>query len=58
VTDKPVITSVEYAWTDMGKKMFNVYFTRADGSKWTLRDWARDELDAYTKAMKKLEGAD
>ena len=52
------ITEVAFAWKDNGKKMFNIYFTRADGSKWMLREWAKDELDAYMIAMHKLEGAD
>ena len=51
------ITKVEHAWTDNGKKMFNVWFTRADGTGWVMRDWAKDELDAYVIATRKLEGA-
>lgn len=51
------ITEVVHAWTDNGNRMWNVYYTREDGTQWVLRDWARDELDAYTKAMRKLEGA-
>jgi hypothetical protein len=55
--EKITITEVHHAWTDMGKKMFNVCYTREDGTKWVMRDWANDELDAYVKAMRKLEGA-
>ena len=51
------IDEVKLAWTDIGHKMWNVYFTRADGTQWVMRHWARDELDAYVIAMKKLEGA-
>lgn len=55
---KYTIDSVELAWTDQGNKMWHVYLTREDGSQWVLRDWARDELEAYKKATAKLEGAD
>lgn len=51
------IDKVSHAWTDNGNKMWNVRFIREDGSKWTMRHWARDELDAYVIAMRKLEGA-
>lgn len=51
------IDEVELAWTDMGKKMWNVRYVRDDGTGWVMRHWARDELDAYTIAMKRLEGA-
>jgi hypothetical protein len=57
--EKFTITEVHLAWTDNGKKMFNVWFTRANGSRWLLREWAKDELDAYMVAVKRLEeGAD
>ena len=52
------ITKVALAWTDMGQKMFNVWFTREDGTQWTMRHWADDELDAYVKAIRKVEGAE
>jgi hypothetical protein len=51
------IDKVELRWTDRGNKMFYVYYTRADGSCWVMRHWARDELDAYTIAIRILEGA-
>lgn len=51
------ITEVTHAWTDNGNKMWNVSLTRGDGTRWTMRHWARDELDAYVIAMRKLEGA-
>ena len=54
---KITIDEVVLAWTDNGHKMWNVHYTREDGTQWVLRDWARDELDAYTKAMTKLQGA-
>ena len=52
------ITKVDHAWTDNGNKMWNVWFTREDGSGWTMRHWAKDELDAYVIAIRKLEGAE
>lgn len=51
------INDAKLAWTDMGNKMFNVTYTRSDGTKWVMRHWAKDELDAYVIAMRKLEGA-
>lgn len=51
------IDKVELRWTDRGNKMFYVYYTRADGSCWVMRHWARDELDAYVIAIRILEGA-
>ena len=52
--EKIVIDEVAFAWKDNGKKMFNVHFTRADGSKWMIRQFARDELDAFNIATKYL----
>lgn len=58
VGEKFQITEIELAWTDNGNKMFNVWYTRLDeGTKWFMRHWAEDELDAYILAMRKLEGA-
>jgi hypothetical protein len=55
--EKFTVTEVQHLWTDNGNKMFNVWYVRENGSKWALRTWARDELDAYVAAMRKLEGA-
>lgn len=52
------IDEVKLAWTDNGNKMFNVRFTREDGTQWVMRHWAKDELDAYKIATEKLNGAD
>ena len=52
--EKIVIDEVAFAWKDNGKKMFNVWFTRANGSKWMIRQFARDELDAFNIATKYL----
>lgn len=57
VSGRIAITKAVRMWTDNGNKMFYVYYTRTDGSEWVMRHWARDELDAYMIAMKKLEGA-
>jgi len=53
------VDEVKLAWVDNGHKMWNVRVSRvSDDTKWALRTWARDELDAYNLALKKLEGAD
>jgi hypothetical protein len=49
------ITGVQQAWTDNGKKMWNVWLTRNNESKWTMRVWATDELDAYSQVKRILE---
>ena len=52
------ITEITRDWVDNGNIMFGVRVTRlSDGTKWFMRHWARDELDAYTLAMRKLERA-
>lgn len=52
------IDEVAPAWTDNGHRMWNVRWTRLDdGTQWVMRHWARDELDAYVIAMRKLNGA-
>ncbi len=52
------ITEITREWVDNGHIMFGVRYTRLDeGTKWYMRHWARDELDAYTIAMRKLERA-
>lgn len=51
---KATIEEVKLAWKDNGNKMFNILFTRADGSKWMIRQFARDELDAFNIATKYL----
>ena len=56
--DEITIDEVKHAWTDMGRKMWNVTYTHGPTQgRYVMRTWARDELDAYTIAMKKLEGA-
>ena len=53
------VDEVKLAWIDNDQKMWNVSVTRvADDTKWTMRTWAIDELDAYKKALATLEGAD
>lgn len=51
------IDEVKLAWTDNGHKMWNITYTREDGTQWVMRYWAKDELDAYKIALEKLEGA-
>ena len=51
------IDSVSLAWTDNGNKMWNVWLTKDGQTKWTMRHWAKDELDAYKIAIEKLKGA-
>ena len=56
--DEFTIDEVIHAWTDNGNKMWDVVWTRLDdGTQWWMRHWADDELDAYVKAMRRLEGA-
>ena len=56
--DEITIDEVLYAWTDNGNKMWSVTYTHGPTQgRYVMRTWARDELDAYTIAMKKLEGA-
>lgn len=49
------IDSVSLAWTDNGNKMWNVWITKDGQTKWTMRTWATDELDAYKQAKRILE---
>lgn len=56
---KVTIESVEFAWKDNGHKMWTVFYLREDTQeRFALRTWARDEIDAYNIALKRLEGAD
>ena len=49
------VDEVKLAWVEEnGDKMFTVNYTRPYGTKWTMRLVARDELEAYTQAAKKL----
>ena len=49
------VDEVKLAWvTEDGQKMFKVDYTRPYGATWMLYVEARDELEAYTKAVKKL----
>lgn len=55
---KVSIDGVKLAWVDNGQKMWDIMWTRLDdGTQWTMRHWARDELDAYKIAIRKLKGA-
>lgn len=49
---RATIEEVKLAWTDNGRKMFNILLTREDGSRWIMRHWAKDEIDAYNIATK------
>lgn len=51
---RATIDEVKLAWTDQGNKMWNILFTREDGSRWMHRTFARDEIDAYNIATKYL----
>lgn len=52
---KHTIDKVKLAWVEAsGDKLFTVAYTREFGTKWTMLIKARDELEAYTKATKKL----
>jgi len=47
------VDEVKLAWVDNGHKMWNVRVSRvSDDTKWALRTWARDELDAYNLPLK------
>lgn len=53
-----IVDKIELAWVDMGNKMWNVTYTRTDNNtQWVMRHWAKDELDAYNIAVKKVAGA-
>lgn len=58
--ERYVITEVRFEWTDNGHSYWTVFY-HMEGSNpkegWGIRVRASDELDAYTKAMRKLEGA-
>lgn len=51
---KATIEEVKLAWKDNGNKMWNVHYTREDGTGWIMRHWAKDEIDAYNIATKYL----
>jgi hypothetical protein len=52
------VDEVKLAWVDNGHKMWNVTYTRTkDNTQWVMRHWAKDELDAYNIAVKKVAGA-
>lgn len=49
------VDEVKLAWTDNGNKMWHVTYSRVpDGPHWVMRHWAKDEIDAYNIAIKKL----
>jgi hypothetical protein len=58
MSGKYTVEGVELEWVDNGNKMFNIYLTRDDGTKWTARRWAKDEMDAYLIATRQYQGAD
>ena len=50
------VAEVKLAWRDFGQSIWQVTVTRTtDKLQGTLRVWAIDELDAYKKALEKLE---
>ena len=50
------VEEVKLAWTDNGENMWRVYVSDIDNENyWTMLTWAIDELDAYKKALEKLE---
>ena len=50
------VDGVKLGWVEEdGRKMFKVEYTRPYGHKWFMHLHARDEIEAYTIAMKKLE---
>lgn len=53
VTDK--ITEIRFAWRDRQFNVFNVFFTREDGSQCVIVVNAPDELGAYVEATRRLD---
>jgi len=52
---KHKVKEVRLAWIAKdGRKMFKVDYTRPYGNKWFMHLYARDELEAYLEAAKKL----
>lgn len=52
---KHKINGVKLVWKEKdGGKMFKVDYTRPYGNKWFMHLYARDELEAYMEAAKKL----
>jgi hypothetical protein len=52
---KHKVDGAKLAWvTEDGRKMFKVSYTRPYGNKWFMHLYARDELEAYLEAAKKL----
>jgi hypothetical protein len=49
------VNGVKLVWREKdGQKMFKVDYTRPYGHKWFMHLYARDELEAYTKASEQL----
>lgn len=49
------VDGVKLGWVELnGDKMFKVDYTRPYGATWMMFVQARDELEAYTKAVTKL----
>lgn len=52
---KHKVDEVKLAWVEEdGRKMFKASYTRPYGHKWFMHLHARDELEAYLEAVKKL----
>lgn len=52
---KHKVDEVKLVWREKdGQKMFKVSYTRPYGHKWFMHLYARDELEAYIEAAKKL----
>ena len=52
---KHEVDGVKLAWVEEdGRKMFKVDYIRPWGNKWFMHLHARDELEAYLEAAKKL----
>jgi hypothetical protein len=52
---KYTIDGVKLAWVEKdGRKMFKASYIRPYGAKWFMHLHARDELEAYIEAAKKL----
>lgn len=53
------VDEVKLAWTDNGHKMWRVEVSDTDNDyQFHMLTWGIDELDAYKRAIAKLEGAD
>jgi hypothetical protein len=55
MSGKYTVVGVELSWVDNGSKMYDVRLIRDDGTKWTARRWAKDEMDAYLIVTKQYQ---